>query len=86
MNTKLTLSLDSTIIRKAKIFAEENKTSLSKIVENYFRMLFEKQTRPDEVIVLDEDILKISGDIELAESINTKNLLSEQLIKKYIHD
>ena len=86
MNTKLTLSFDSMIIRKAKGFAKEKNTSLSKIVENYFRRLIENQAKPDDIVVLDEDILKISGDIELAESISTKDLLTEQLIKKYIHD
>ena len=86
MNTKLTLSFDSLIIRKAKVFARNKNTSLSKIVENYFKGLIENAVEPDVVTVTEKDILKISGDIQLAESINTKALLSEQLIKKYIHD
>ena len=86
MNTKLTLSFDSSVIRKAKVFASKKNTSLSKMVEKYFQGLIKNQTETDDVMVINEDILKISGDIRLAESINTEDLLSEQLMKKYIHD
>jgi len=39
METKLTLKLDQKIIRSAKVYAENNKRSLSKLVEDYFRKL-----------------------------------------------
>jgi hypothetical protein len=39
METKLTLSLDKEIIEQAKKYAKQQKTSLSKIVENYFYYL-----------------------------------------------
>ncbi|MDR2869669.1 MAG: DUF6364 family protein [Deferribacteraceae bacterium] len=39
METKLTLKLDSAVIESAKIYAEEHKRSLSKLVEDYFRNL-----------------------------------------------
>lgn len=86
MNTKLTLSLNSEIIEKAKIFAKKEHLSLSKIVENYFKSLIKKEKETESIIVTDEDILKISGGIKLDESINTKDLLTDKLIKKYIHD
>jgi uncharacterized alpha/beta hydrolase family protein len=35
MDTKLTLKLEETIIEKAKEYAKNNKTSLSKLIENY---------------------------------------------------
>ena len=35
MDTKLTLKLDADIIEKAKIYAAESNTSLSKLIENY---------------------------------------------------
>lgn len=86
MNAKLTLSFNSMVIDQAKVYARNMNTSLSKIVEGYFTMLIKNQAEPDDVIVMDEDLLKISGDIGLAESIDTKDLLSDQLMKKYIHD
>jgi hypothetical protein len=39
METKLTLKLDKSVIESAKKYAENNKRSLSKLVENYFRNL-----------------------------------------------
>jgi Family of unknown function (DUF6364) len=39
MDTKLTLKLDASVIKKAKIYALEHKFSLSSIVENYFKTI-----------------------------------------------
>jgi len=86
MNTKLTISLDNEVINKAKVFARRKKTSLSKLIENYFRALTENQREESQVLVIDNELLKISGSIKLPESIDPKDLLAEQLIKKYVHD
>ena len=40
MKTNLTLSLDKSVIKKAKSYAKKQNKSLSKIVENYFNLLF----------------------------------------------
>ena len=39
MNKKLTLRLDQKIIERAKKYARENNTSLSKMIESYFESL-----------------------------------------------
>jgi hypothetical protein len=39
METKLTLKLDKKVIQSVKKYAQNNKKSLSKLVENYFRNL-----------------------------------------------
>lgn len=39
MNTKLTLSLDEDIVAKAKAFAKERHTSISKMLEDYLRVI-----------------------------------------------
>ena len=39
METKLTLRLDEEIIRSAKAYAKENRTSVSRIVANYLSSL-----------------------------------------------
>lgn len=36
MQTKLTLRLDAELIKKAKIYARQKNTSVSKLVEKYF--------------------------------------------------
>ena len=45
MDTKLTLSLDETIISKAKLYAKKNNTSLSNLVENYLNQLTSKEKK-----------------------------------------
>lgn len=51
MNTKLTLRLDSQLIRKAKAYAKQRGKSLSKLVEDYFAALIavERERSPDEI-------------------------------------
>lgn len=39
MNRKLTLSLDDSVIEKAKDYAKNHSESLSHLVENYFRII-----------------------------------------------
>jgi len=39
METKLTLKLDRSVINSAKLYAEKNNRSLSRLVEDYFRKL-----------------------------------------------
>ena len=38
MNAKLTLNLNKSIIEGAKLYAKENKVSLSKLIENYLNL------------------------------------------------
>jgi hypothetical protein len=45
MTTKLTLSLDDKIIAKAKKIAARKKTSISKLVANYFEKLPEAENK-----------------------------------------
>lgn len=47
MDVKLTLKLDEEIIQKAKIFAQEHNTSLSKLIENYLQKLTSDHQRDD---------------------------------------
>ena len=43
MNTKLTLKMDSRVIERAKQYAGRKKTSLSALVEGYFKLLTDEQ-------------------------------------------
>lgn len=47
MNTKLTLSIDADIIKKAKDFAQKHHSSLSGLVKNYFTSLIEQEDKKD---------------------------------------
>jgi hypothetical protein len=48
MNTKLTLNLNRTVIKRAKDYAKNNSMSLSKLIENYLSSLVnsEKEIKP----------------------------------------
>ena len=40
MNTKLTLTIDQSVIEKAKKYAKEKERSLSDLIENYLKLIF----------------------------------------------
>lgn len=48
MKSKLTLRLDDEVKERAKRLAARRGTSVSKIVEDYFRLLLEQDTNPTE--------------------------------------
>lgn len=49
MQTKLTLTLEQATIRAAKLYAEQHHTSLSRMVQDFFRDLTEKPMRKPEL-------------------------------------
>ena len=49
MDKKLTLSLNQEIIEKAKVYAKENKTSLSQLIENYFNSITNEIQHENEI-------------------------------------
>ncbi len=62
MTTKLTLSVDKTIIEKAKRYAQEHNRSLSEIVTHYLEALTESEAALSE---LDPEILDLADEIPL---------------------
>ena len=60
MDTKLTLSLDETVISKAKQYAKKNKTSLSSLIENYLGQLTRKEkATKEEISPLVKDLIGV---------------------------
>jgi hypothetical protein len=49
MNTKLTLSLEKTVIEDAKSYAQKTGGSLSELVESYFKNLTKKLEIADDI-------------------------------------
>lgn len=80
MTTKLTLSIDESVIVVAKKYAQQNGKSLSHIVENYLMSLTADEIRLDEI---SEDVKKLKGLIQLPEDFDYKTSISDQLTKKY---
>jgi hypothetical protein len=78
MDTKLTLRLESEVIEKAKVYAKQNKTSLSKMIENYLRSLTDTTDEPVKVTPL---VKSLTGVIKLDENDYKRdytNFLSEK--------
>jgi Family of unknown function (DUF6364) len=80
MTTKLTLTIDDSVITIAKKYAKKNGKSLSDIVENYLKNLTSKEPK-DETI--SPRILKLMGSIELPENFDYNSVLKDSLSKKY---
>lgn len=80
MTTKLTLTIDDSVIEVAKKYAKQKGKSLSDIVENYLMSLTSKDKK-DETI--SPKILKLMGSITLSKDFDYKKELSKGLMKKY---
>jgi hypothetical protein len=82
MVTKLTLTLDNKIIEQTKIYAHQNKISLSKLVEIYFRSLSATPERRAETIP--PITRKLSGIAGLSTGKSDKELLQDALSKRFL--
>jgi hypothetical protein len=82
MNTKLTLTIEQSIIAKAKKYAHGSGRSLSDIVENYLKAI----TKEDDTegIALTPIVKSLKGSFKAPESSDYKNELSKRLTEKYL--
>lgn len=79
MDTKLTLKLERKVIEKAKAYAKERSTSLSKIIEKYLKNLTTQNEDPDEITPL---VKSLSGVVKLDNS-DYKSEYGSYLSEKY---
>lgn len=79
MDTKLTLKLDDAIIEQAKLYAKENNTSLSKLIESYLVLLLE----PTEKLEVTPLVKSLSGVLNLPKSTDYKKAYKKHLLDKY---
>ena len=80
MTTKLTLTIDDSVISTAKKYAKQKGKSLSDIVENYLMSLTSKENKEEHI---SPRILKLMGAIELPVNFDYKKELTKALAKKY---
>lgn len=82
MNTKLTLSIEQKIIRKAKEYAKERNRSLSDIVEDYLKMLTEEEKTKS---VRNGSIVEsLKGSFKIPADVDYKKELQKELAKKHL--
>ncbi|MEO1010391.1 MAG: DUF6364 family protein [Bacteroidota bacterium] len=82
MNTKLTLTIEREIIKKAKEYAKDKNRSLSDIIENYLKTLVVKESK--EETRLDATIESLKGSFKMPKNFDYKKELKNRLEKKYL--
>lgn len=82
MNAKLTLTIEESLVKKAKRYAQAKKRSLSDLVENYFRILAEEGAG-DEDIELTPAVRSLMGSFKAPEDFDYKKVLQEEIVKRH---
>ncbi|MET4081610.1 sulfur relay (sulfurtransferase) DsrC/TusE family protein [Pedobacter sp. UYP30] len=82
MNTKLTLTIEKKVIEVAKVYAKEKGQSLSEMVENYFKFVTLSRNKIKEK-QLSPNVRKLRGIIKADDKFDYKQILTEELSKKY---
>ena len=81
MSTKLTLTIEQSVIEKAKRYAKDKDRSLSDLVENYLKALT-KDTSKDK-FELTPIVKSLKGSFSAPENFDYKKELANSLSEKY---
>jgi hypothetical protein len=85
MDSKLTLSIDKDVARKAKVYARSKGRSLSDLVENYLKLLTKNSAVEDSEYT--PRVKALLGSINLPNDFDYKKEITDSLVKKYLqHD
>ncbi len=82
MNTKLTLTIEQSLIEKAKQYAKGKGRSLSDIVENYLKVIIKEENT--KVIDSTPIASSLRGSFKAPKDFDYKKELSKGLSKKYL--
>ena len=81
MTTKLTLTVEESTIKKAKLYAKHTGRSLSELIENYLETLTEEDVNKKG---LSPKLKKIVGVVKLPEDFDEKAELNAYFEKKHL--
>lgn len=82
MTTKLTLTIEQSVIEKAKIYAKAKGNSLSGIIENYLKVI-SKETPVSEVDITPL-VKSLKGSFKAPDDFDYKSELTKGLSEKYL--
>lgn len=82
MNSKLTLTIEQTIIERAKKYANSKGRSLSDIIENYLKAITKEEN--SETIELTPIVKSLKGSFKAPQNFDYKKELSKSLTVKYL--
>lgn len=83
MNTKLTLTIEQSVIEKAKKYARNRERSLSDLIENYLKALTqeeESKTKNE----LSPTLKSLKGSFKVPKDFDYKKELTDRLSEKYL--
>lgn len=84
MNTKLTLSIEKSVIEKAKQYAQKKGRSLSDLIENYLKALTNNESEE----IIEEDLSSttkfLRGSFKMPKNFDYKKELTDILSEKYL--
>ena len=82
MNTKLTLTIEQSVIEKAKKYAKEKERSLSDLIENYLKALTKDNLQNE--IELTPIVKSLKGAFKAPKNFDYKKELINRLSEKYL--
>jgi predicted CopG family antitoxin len=84
MNTKLTLTIEQSVIEKAKKYARNKERSLSDLIENYLKALTNNEIIEKEETELTSTIKSLRGSFKMPKNFDYKKELTNRLTEKYL--
>lgn len=81
MDTKLTLTVEQSVIEQAKLYAQRQGQSLSDIVENYLKVLISEKLEEEELSPL---VKSLRGSFTMPAGFDEKKELELRLREKYL--
>ena len=82
MNTKLTLTIEESVIIKAKSYARSKKSSLSNIIENYLKAVIKEDKT--ENIETTSIVKSLQGSFKAPKNFDYKEELSKRIAEKHL--
>lgn len=64
MKSRLNITVDAALVEQAKRYAAKNKTSISRLIEQYFKALTSRPSRKKNVLELLDEYPKPKGNLE----------------------
>ena len=80
MTTKLTLTVEKSVIERAKAYAKNTGRSLSEIIENYLETITQDGADPE----LSSKLKRIVGVVDLPKDFDEEEELRSRLEKKHL--
>ncbi len=82
MNTKLTLTIEQSVIEKAKKYARKRERSLSDLIENYLKTLTGGSVNNEDDLT--PTVKSLRGSFKPPKNFNYKKELTDRLYEKYL--